>query len=92
MSEGFRKSQLILRKVSRWPIDIDFDYQEFSFCSPEKENCVKRQPLRDNNCLVPCTGLYADVADDYEKDTVALGRNTIKGDHCFKFNDVHFMA
>ena len=36
----------------------------FAICGPEKESCVGNQTLRDNNCLVPCTGLYADISDD----------------------------
>ena len=37
--------------------------QEMPFCGPEKEVCVKSQPLEDKSCLVPCNGLYADIAD-----------------------------
>ena len=45
---------------------------------------MKKQPLKDKSCLVPCTGLYADVAADYRQDTEALERNTIKGGSSFK--------
>ena len=38
--------------------------QDIPFCGPEKEGCVKSQPLKDSSCLVPCHGLYADIADD----------------------------
>ena len=37
-------------------------FQEFTFCGPEKESCVGNQTLRDKSCLIPCTGLYADVS------------------------------
>ena len=39
-------------------------FQVLGMCGPEKECCVGNQTLRDNNCLVPCTGLYADISDD----------------------------
>ena len=34
-----------------------------TFCSPEKEDCVKNQALKYKDCLVPCSGLYADIED-----------------------------
>ena len=33
-------------------------------CGLAKEDCVSNQTLKDESCLVPCSGLYADVADD----------------------------
>ena len=33
-------------------------------CGPEKEACVANQTLKDKSCLVPCTGLYADIQQD----------------------------
>ena len=33
-------------------------------CGPEKEGCVAEQPLRDQSCLVPCAGLYADITEE----------------------------
>ena len=33
-------------------------------CGPESEGCVANQTLKDESCLVPCSGLYADIADD----------------------------
>ena len=45
--------------------------QEFTFCGPEKESCVENRTLKDKSCLIPCTGLYADVAVD---------QNVMKGD------------
>ncbi len=36
----------------------------FTVCGPEKEGCVGNQTLKDKSCLVPCTGLYADVEDN----------------------------
>ena len=38
--------------------------QAIPFCGPEQEGCVGNQTLKDESCLVPCTGLYADIADD----------------------------
>ena len=33
-------------------------------------DCVARQTLRDDACLVPCNGLYADISDDsFERKT-----------------------
>ena len=34
-------------------------------CSPEKESCIVDQAFPDENCLVPCTGLYADVSEEH---------------------------
>ena len=44
--------------------------QEFNFCGPEKESCVANQTLKDKSCLVPCTGLYADIEDNFLKHTM----------------------
>ena len=38
--------------------------QEFSICGPQSEICVANQTIQDDTCLVPCSGLYADVWDD----------------------------
>ena len=54
--------------------------QERLFCGPEKEDCVANQTLKDISCLVPCSGLYADIADDSSKrTTMALEQNVMKG-------------
>ena len=34
-------------------------------CSPEKESCVAAQAFSDESCLVPCTGLHADVTEEH---------------------------
>ena len=51
--------------------------QGYIFCGPENEDCVKSQTLKDNRCLVPCSGLYADISDDtlikHLKQTVVEG-------------------
>ena len=47
--------------------------QEFATCGPEKEICVRNQTLKDQNCLVPCDGLYADVQDGVLKQNVMKG-------------------
>ena len=51
----------------------------FTYCGPEKESCVGNQTLADKSCLVPCTGLYADIADDSLKQTQAFEQNLMKG-------------
>ena len=43
-------------------------------CGPEKESCVANQTLKDKRCLVPCTGLYADIADDSFEQNVVKGK------------------
>ena len=46
------------------------------------ESCVKNQTLRDDSCLVPCVGLFADIADDIDSlklTTQALEQNVIRG-------------
>ena len=42
----------------------------FTFCGPEKESCVAKQTLKDKSCLVPCTGLYADIEENSFKQTM----------------------
>ena len=40
--------------------------QDHPYCGPEHESCAAEQKktlLRDPTCLVPCTGLYADIWD-----------------------------
>ena len=46
--------------------------QGSSFCGPERESCVENQTLRDKSCLVPWTGLYADIADDSLEQTTQV--------------------
>ena len=66
-----------------WPLGTDLDKnqvkivpifspfsQEFTFCGPEKETCVGNQTLEHKSCLVPCTGLYADIEDNFMKHTM----------------------
>ena len=55
-----------------------------TFCGPDASGCVANQTLKDIGCLVPCTGLYADVPADYRQDTEALEQNVIKGNLCFR--------
>ena len=53
-----------------------------SVCSPRTEDCVANQTLKDESCLVPCAGLYADIADDIDslkQNTDILEQNVIKG-------------
>ena len=53
------------------PFFILTAWQDINFCGPEKENCVSAQSLKDKECLVPCSGLYADIADgSLEKEIV----------------------
>ena len=35
--------------------------QEIPYCGREKETCIANVTLRDNECLIPCEGLYADI-------------------------------
>ena len=54
---------------------------QVNYCGPEKESCVTNQTLKDKSCLVPCTGLYADIADDTLKQNMqAFDQNVLKGD------------
>ena len=54
--------------------------QEFSLCSPEKQNCVANLTLTEEECLVPCDGLYADITDDsLNQNVISLEQNTMKG-------------
>ena len=64
-----------------------FSFLQQAFCGPEEETCVARQTLKDNTCLVPCTGLYADVYDKAQdqKITEALEHKTMEGAHCLIF-------
>ena len=55
------------------PGDYEINYrksipicQDFALCGLEKETCVAKQTLKDTKCLVPCDGLYADIADNYD--------------------------
>ena len=49
-----------------------------TFCGPEKESCVGNQTLKDKRCLIPCTGLYADIEDDSLKQNIMKGKNLTK--------------
>ena len=39
--------------------------QALGFCGPDMEDCVQSQTVRDKSCLASCTGLYADISDDF---------------------------
>ena len=43
---------------------IYFHIQVNTYCGPDVSECIANQTLDDTSCLAPCTGLYADVADD----------------------------
>ena len=52
----------------------------FTFCGPEKEGCIANQTLKDKNCLIPCTGLYADITEDsLKQSTQAFEKDMKKG-------------
>ena len=54
--------------------------QVSAFCGLEEENCVANQTLKGKSCLIPCTGLYADIVDDYLKQTThAFEQNVMQG-------------
>ena len=44
--------------------------QDLTYCGPKNEVCVQNQTLGNQKCLVPCEGLYADIADDQKLDAV----------------------
>ena len=58
-------------------IDPDYFKQGHIYCGPEKEDCVQNQKLTDPTCLVPCSGIYADVTDNSL--AVALQRYVTEG-------------
>ena len=55
-------------------------WQDFTYCGPLEEECVRNQTTKDKNCLISCTGLYADITDDSLKQSAqAFERYVIKG-------------
>ena len=54
------------------------------FCGPGEEDCVLNQTLKDESCLVPCSGLYADIAD-VRQNIATLEQNVLKGTALFTF-------
>ena len=60
--------------------------QDVSACGPEKETCVANQTLKDKICLVPCDGLYSDIADDSLKQNMMKGRQPPIFSPNFKIN------
>ena len=73
-----------LEKVNLSFNDFTLSPQVNTFCSPRKEICVANQTLKDKSCLVPCTGLYADIEDDSRfqinrQHTAAVEQKIIKG-------------
>ena len=66
--------------------------QEFSLYSPEKQSCVANQTLTDEECLVPCYGLYADITDDsLNQNVISLEQNTMKGLDSNCINDTYLI-
>ena len=57
--------------------DPDYFKQGKIYCGPEKEDCVQNQMLTDPTCLVPCSGIYADVTDNSL--AIALQRYVTEG-------------
>ena len=49
--------------------------QDFTYCGLDKESCVGKQDLKDQSCLVPCSGLYADIADDSQRQNMMKGKS-----------------
>ena len=51
------------------------------YCGPGKEDCVSKKTLKDESCLVPCSGLYADIADDSlnQQNLADLEQNVLEG-------------
>ena len=54
-----------------------FICKEFASCGLEKKNCVTNQTLKDENCLVSCEGLYADISDGSLKKNMVKGKRTL---------------
>ena len=47
-----------------WALQINNNNKEKA-CGPEKRTCVAEQDAKDKkSCLVPCTGIYADVTEE----------------------------
>ena len=54
------------------------------YCGPGEADCVSNQTLKDESCLVPCSGLHADIADDSRirksrHRTETLEKNVLEG-------------
>ena len=71
--------------------------QAFTICGPEKEGCIVNQTLRDESCLIPCAGLYADIdnyvdiVDSLKRTTQTFEQHMTKGKifiHSFCFNNI----
>ena len=58
--------------------------QAIPFCGIEEEDCVAGQILKDESCLVPCTGLYADIADDSHVQQIMMKGNQITQTRSFQ--------
>ena len=65
----------IYSEVSILPV-----WQDLNYCSPDKEDCIANQTLKEESCLVTCEGLYTDIEDDTLRQTTqAIERNVVKG-------------
>ena len=62
-------------------VSFFFFKQATPYCGPGKEDCVSNQTLKDESCLVPCSGLYADIADDSrnQQNLADLEQNVLEG-------------
>ena len=60
---------------------VCFFEQVTPYCGPGQEDCVSNQTLKDESCLVPCSGLYADIADDSrnQQNLANLEQNVLEG-------------
>ena len=58
------------RPGHRSNILLKLKFQGLTFCGPRDEKCVANQTMEDEICLVPCIGLYADIADDSLRETM----------------------
>ena len=45
-------------------------------CGPEKDTCIANLTMKDKMCLIPCDGLYADIADNSLKQNMMKGQKT----------------
>ena len=48
-------------KCIPWALNINKIDQ---ICGPDKDSCIAEQPLHDRGCLVPCSGIYADITEE----------------------------
>ena len=66
--------------------------KDVTVCGPEKDTCIANLTLKDKSCLVPCDGLYADVADNSLKQNVMKGKNPLNSYHSTFVDNYHHLG